>query len=185
MSNLTLPKFGNSPETLTPRVRHVLPVIRREVLPITLQISTASKKENLLATVIGALLGAIVPVMVFAVSHKLPALYSSAEQLKFYFLLGICLGGCAFSFKSVYQWGHLAFQQDNLKAIGFSLLLEGCLIMSGLEASLAWLGWVALAYLMAINAISAGCAIACEGKSRRQAQRDLEPIVKKVRKPAK
>lgn len=155
-------------------------------IPITVQIATALHKQNRLATALGALLGGIVPVMVFHVSHDLPGLPVTCFQ--FYFLLGMAIGGCMFSAKSVYQWGFLAFNRDKMKAVAFALLLEGMLIMSGMRDTtvMHWLGYVALAYLVMVNAINSGCGIACEGKSAKQlARATIAPTVKGSKRKTK
>ena len=132
-------------------------------VPITVQLQIALRKGNRLATAIGAILGTVVPVMVYSVTHKLPSL--TFDNPAFYVLLVMALGGCFFSMKSVIVWGRMAFQGDNLKAISFALLLEGMLVMSGMLPDQAWLGYAALAYLAFINAVSSGCSIALEARS--------------------
>lgn len=144
-------------------------------VPITMQLVIASRKGNRLATAIGAFLGTVVPVMTYAVTHKLPSLQYT--EFSFWVLLIMAIGGCSFSMKSVIVWGKLAFQQDTLKAISFALLLEGMLIMSGLLPDMCWLGYAALIYLCTINAINAGCSIALEAKRFSSSER--KPLPKK------
>ena len=133
-----------------------------KAVPIPVQLRLATQKGNRLATAIGAILGTVVPVMVYAVTHKLPSL--SYTEPAFYVLFIMAAGGCYFSMKSVIQWGALAFSGDKVKAVAFALLLEGMLVMSGMLPDMAWLGYASLAYLALINAISAGCSIALQTK---------------------
>jgi hypothetical protein len=131
-------------------------------IPVTVQIKIAARRENMLAATIGAVLGTVVPVMVYAVTHKLPSLQYT--ELSFWVLMLMAIGGCYFSMKSVIVWGTSAFQNDKKKAVAFALLLEGMLIMSGMLPDMAWLGYASLGYLCFINALSAGCSIAMEAK---------------------
>jgi protein-S-isoprenylcysteine O-methyltransferase Ste14 len=148
------------------------------LVPITVQLRIAAQKGNRLATAIGAILGTVVPVMVYAVTHKLPSL--GFTEPAFYVLFIMAIGGCYFSMKSVIVWGKLAFQGDSIKAVAFALLLEGMLVMSGMLPDMAWLGYASLAYLCLINAISAGCSIALEAKTYNREQAATMP-----RKPVK
>lgn len=138
-------------------------------VPITEQLTIACRKGNRIATGIGAVLGTVVPVMVYAVTHKLPSI--ALTDPAFYVLLVMAIGGCYFSMKSVIVWGKLAFQGDSIKAVAFALLLEGMLVMSGMLPDMAWLGYASLAYLCLINAISSGCSIALEAKAYNSARR--------------
>ena len=132
-------------------------------IPITIQLQIATRKGNRLAAALGAVLGTVVPVMVYAVSHKLPAL--EMGTFTFWFLGLMMVGGCYFSMKSVICWGTLAFEKDRVKAVAFALLLEGMLVVSGVVPDLDWLGAAALIYLCLINAVSCGCSIAVESKN--------------------
>lgn len=131
-------------------------------IPVTRQLQLATQKENRLAVGIAALMGCVVPLMVGFVSHALPAIWKAQGIYSptFWMLVAMCAGGCAFSFKSVYQWGVLAFS-DRAKAVGFAFLLEGMLVMSGTveTTTLQVLGYVAQAYLVLINAISCGTSL--------------------------
>lgn len=149
-------------------------------VPIIEQLRIASVKGNRLATAVGAILGTVVPVMVYAVTHKLPSL--PLDSVAFYVLLIMAIGGCYFSMKSVIVWGTLAFQGDKVKAVAFALLLEGMLVMSGMLEDMAWLGYAALGYLALINAISAGCSIALESKKYNSARRKSAPRKKSPKK---
>jgi len=143
-------------------VRHMQQLTPRHI-PITVQLQIAARRGNRLATLIGAIMGTVVPVMVFAVTHKLPQLQYT--EFTFWMLSVMMVGGCYFSMKSVIVWGKLAFQQDKVKAVAFALLLEGMLVISGTLPDMSWLGYAALGYLCLINAVSCGCSIAVEAKS--------------------
>jgi len=144
-----------------------------KIVPIIEQLNIAGRKGNRLATAIGAILGTVVPVMTFAVTHKLPSL--AFTDPAFYVLSIMAIGGCFFSMKSVIMWGQMAFNQDKFKAIAFAILLEGMLVMSGMVPDMAYLGWAALAYLSLINAISAGCSIAMQSKEWTRERRQGMP----------
>jgi len=95
-----------------------------------------------LATFVGAILGAFVPVAVyFTVHHDLAdgQLWKPATVL--------VAGGLAFSAKTVFQWTREAFA-CSWKAAGFTVLVEGVLTFSHVPA----LGYAALALLAVVNA---------------------------------
>lgn len=116
------------------------------------QVRIALSKQFRLATTIGCLLGAIVPLATFAIIHiELSATedwYTQPELL-------IVVGGLIYSARTVYQWGKLAFSSW-AKAAGFTLLLEGVMTLS----SQGWLATLALIYLCLINAIATGVTLA-------------------------
>lgn len=149
-------------------------------LPIVNQIQIALAPVNRLGSIIGFLLGSIVPLMVFVVSHEIPKIYLERNWGGFALLTFIALGGCAVSFKSVYSWCALAFHGDRFKAAGFVTLIEGAMLASGMIHDIAWIGWIALVALMSINAISAACSIACQSKEYRKTNRRV--IVKSKKK---
>lgn len=135
-------------------------------LPIPAQLKIAFSKNNIVPTALGAILGSVVPIMVYSVSHEIPAVIQEKNYLVGSGLSLLAIGGCYFSFASVMKWGNLAFN-DKTKAVSFAVLLEGMLIMSGIHSPLAWLGIVALSFLALINAISAGCTITLTQKEYR------------------
>jgi hypothetical protein len=95
------------------------------------------------------LLGGFVPLASFFVAHfELSAITPLYTQRALY----LVLGGLAYSAKTVWQWGTLAFQ-NGFKAFGFVVLLEGVMVTS----HILWLSIAALVYLMAINGIATGC----------------------------
>ena len=78
-------------------------------------------------------------------AHAITPLYTQKA-------LYLVLGGLAYSAKTVWQWGTVAFQ-NAFKAFGFVVLLEGVMVTS----HILWLSITALVYLMAINGIATGC----------------------------
>jgi hypothetical protein len=113
---------------------------------IIAQIRTAAR--NPLPSLIGALLGALVPAATFTVGHHELTSWTEPKAL-------IVLGGLVFSALTVFRWGRLAFGSA-VKAFGFVVLAEGVMTFCSTE----WLSMVALGYLVMINAIATGCAIA-------------------------
>jgi VIT1/CCC1 family predicted Fe2+/Mn2+ transporter len=113
------------------------------------QVRIALRPRNRLATFLGFLLGGFVPLASFFVAHfELSAITPLYTQRALY----LVLGGLAYSAKTVWQWGTLAFQ-NGFKAFGFVVLLEGVMVTS----HILWLSIAALVYLMAINGIATGC----------------------------
>jgi VIT1/CCC1 family predicted Fe2+/Mn2+ transporter len=116
---------------------------------IVAQVRLALAAENRLATLLGALLGALVPVATFAVAHV--ELAGDWRQP----LAILVAGGLLYSATTVYQWGRLAFGSW-YKALGFAVLIEGVMTFS----TVGWLSAVALGYLACINAIATGATLA-------------------------
>lgn len=115
------------------------------------QVRTALRKEHLLATVIGMLLGAIVPLATFAVAHNELTFEPGVPDPRAL----LVLGGLVFSARTVYVWGRLALGSP-LKAAGFTVLIEGVMVGS----AQTWLAILALVYLCLINAIATGVTLA-------------------------
>ena len=102
-------------------------------------------KSQWLATGIGGIIGAIVPVLVYRIAHyhveATPALWL------------IVAGGLLFSASSVYGWGIKLFGQW-YKAGGFTLLIElSTVFVEG------WESYVALSVLCLINAVNMAHAL--------------------------
>jgi hypothetical protein len=140
------------------------------------QLELAVRAENRLSTGIAALMGFVVPLSVYSVTHELPNVYAQHGWISFPFLFLCILGiaGCVFSAKSVYQWGILVFA-DKFKAAGFAVLLEGILSASGIVSESLWfkvLGMISLAYLMLINAINCGTNIILSNKEFQREMRE-------------
>lgn len=123
------------------------PVIAERVGVVD-QVRVACSRRHRLATVFGCLIGAIVPFAIFCVAHSELKSWTDPKAL-------LVLGGLAYSARTVYQWGRLAFE-SGLKALGFTVLLEGIMVTSSQQ----WLAITVLVYLCAINAIATGVTLA-------------------------
>lgn len=103
-----------------------------------------------LPLVIGALLGALVPIATYTVGH------AELGEAGWCSLSGaIVVGGLGFSAITVYKWGRRAFG-GAVKAVGFVVLSEG--VMSFSHST--WLSLVVLGFLVAINAVANGATLA-------------------------
>lgn len=109
-------------------------------------------RRHPLAAVVGAALGALVPIATYTVAHL--ELHGWRDPRA-----ALVAAGLLFSAKTVWQWGRQAFACP-YKATGFVLLTEGVMVTSGIQ----WLSQLALAYLIGINAIATACLIAHEDK---------------------
>lgn len=107
------------------------------------------------ATLIGALVGGLVPWFARTLAHdQLPAAWSSGNTGLAMVMLAVVLGCALFSAITVYKFGRATFG-DVRKALGFVLAIEGVMLVStGVTSN------VALAVLIAINALANGAAIA-------------------------
>jgi len=126
------------------------------------QIRTAFRSGNLVALIVGAMLGALVPITTFTTAHYVLDVPGSWATDASYDLLMqpatyIVAGGLLFSAYSVVGWTARAFN-STAKAIGFTVLIEGAMTF----LDVPWLSWVCLAYLVGINAIVAGCSLAVD-----------------------
>lgn len=131
------------------------------------QVATAIRPQNRLAAALGALLGGFVPVASYVVAHHETDLAAPLwSQAGTWFVLG----GLCYSALTVYQWARRAVGHS-VKAAGFVLLLEGVMVAS----STTWLGLVALAYLVAINAVATACSLALERRSVRAPRARRQP----------
>ena len=108
-----------------------------------------------LAALVGGLVGAIVPLLVYRIAHyhagATPALWL------------IVAGGLLFSASSVYGWGLKLFGGAWYKAGGFTLLIElSTVFVQGWESKLA------LAVLILINAVNMAHALVVGNKAARK-----------------
>jgi hypothetical protein len=120
-------------------------------LGVVEQVRAALHPKARLATLLGALLGGFVPVATYLLAHHEAV---SEDRLHAGLAALLVLGGLCFSAKTVYAWGHLAFQSGG-KSLGFVVLMEGTMVVSREPR----LGLAALAYLVGINAIATGCTL--------------------------
>lgn len=132
---------------------------------ITDRFRSALLPHNILATAIGSVIGAAVPVAVHhLVRYELDTALPLYEQPKAY----LVLAGLAFSGLSVYGIARDVFQSA-AKALGFVVLLEGTMALASAPA----LSWAMLGILVVINAVSASVALANEQReSRREARKE-------------
>lgn len=121
---------------------------------------------NPLPLLIGALLGALVPVATFTVGHaELGAAgWASVPGV-------IVVGGCLFSAITVYKWGRRAFDSA-FKALGFVVLSEGVMTFSHVP----WLSMVVLGFLVAINAVANGSNLAIAHLDAERVRRAAEAV---------
>jgi hypothetical protein len=107
------------------------------------------------ATLIGALVGGLVPWFARTLAHvQLPAVWSAGGHGLALVMLVVVLGCAVFSGLTVYKFGRATFS-DTRKALGFTLAIEGVMLVSTGATSA-----VALAVLILINALANGSAIA-------------------------
>lgn len=123
------------------------------VVDIVTQLETAIRRPQ--ATLIGALVGGLVPWFARTLAHQeVPAAWHAGNHGLALAMVGVVLGCALFSALTVYKFGHAVFG-DPRKAIGFTIALEGVMLVSHGTTSA-----VALAVLVAINALANGAAIA-------------------------
>lgn len=133
------------------------------------QIRVACSREHRLATIIGALIGAIVPLATFVLAHYEVSLrldLSGSPDVRGL----IVLGGLVFSMRTVIEWGRMALG-SSAKAIAFAVLLEGVMVLS----SHTWLAVIALVYLAGINAIATGVTLARGAAALSKRDEDVTP----------
>jgi len=107
------------------------------------------------ATLIGALVGGVVPWFARTLAHQeVPSAIAAGHGALAALMIAV-VGGCAiFSGLTVYKFGRATFN-DARKALGFVLAIEGVMLVSQGATSA-----VALAVLIAINALGNGASIA-------------------------
>ena len=107
------------------------------------------------ATLIGALVGGVVPWFARTLAHvEVPAAWAGGHRALVAIMIAVVLGCACFSALTVYKFGRATFGCSR-KALGFVLAIEGVMLVSqGVTST------VALAILIAINALANGSAIA-------------------------
>ena len=126
--------------------------IRTSHLNAVTQVRQALQPGNRLATFLGFLLGGFVQLASYMVAHYE---VTSGAPLWSQRAVYLVLGGLAYSARTVWQWGVIAFRSA-FKSVGFVVLLEGVMVTS----HIAWLGVLALVYAVAINGIATACNLA-------------------------
>lgn len=91
--------------------------------------------------IVGLFVGSLIPVATFCMAHFQTGWIGHA----------LVLAGLVFSAPTVYEWGVAAFK-SKVKAVGFVILMEGIMVL----ASVPYLPFVCLAYLVGINAYQTG-----------------------------
>lgn len=146
---------------------------RSATTDVVTQLECAARNPH--AALIGAVIGGLVPWFGRTLAHEeIPSTWSAGSHGFAAVMIAVVLGCACFSAISVYKFGRAAFG-DSKKALGFVLALEGVMLVShGVTSG------VALAVLIAINAIANGSVIAlsrdatkrrCEADARRAATR--------------
>ena len=120
---------------------------------VVTQLEVALRRPQ--ATLIGALVGGLVPWFARTLAHdQLPATWSAGNTGLAMVMLAVVLGCAVFSAITVYKFGRATFG-DTRKALGFVLAIEGVMLVStGVTST------VALVVLILINALANGAAIA-------------------------
>ena len=105
------------------------------------------------ALLIGGLVGGLVPWFARTLAHdQLPTAWSSGAHGLALLMLAVVLGCACFSAITVFKFGRATFS-DTRKALGFTLAIEGVMLVSqGITSG------VALAVLILINALEIGRA---------------------------
>jgi hypothetical protein len=131
-------------------------------ISITEQITRAFKKKNRLPFGIGAAMGSFVPIAIFCLTQYTMGVSHDiiAGVQEYPWLMGLIFGGCIFSAKSVFQWSRAAFAKDWVKAAGFVIILEGCMVL----APILTLKIIAGLFLILINAFASGSSVLLEKK---------------------
>jgi hypothetical protein len=139
---------------------------RSATTDIVTQLECAFKNPH--AALIGALIGGLVPWFGRTLAHdQIPAAWSTGNQALVLTLVAVVLGCALFSGLSVYKFGKAAFG-DSKKALGFTLALEGVMLVSTGATSA-----VALGVLILINAVANGSVIAL-ARDATQRQRNAD-----------
>lgn len=122
-------------------------------LSILDQIKTAAC--NPLAVALSLIPG-FIPFVIFTIAHdELPV---ETEMWRIVGMWAIIVGGCAFSFKSVFQWLRVFCQGDALKGAGATVLIELAMTIPHDTA----LTHTALGLPMGINVVASACSLAME-----------------------
>ena len=139
----------------TPKVRKPAEPIDFSTLGVVGQVRIALRPTNRAAMALGMLLGGIVPTCAYLIGHGAIDFSSNILcQFSTYFVIGALL----FSAPTCYTWCQRAFH-SGMKAAGWVLLIEGVMV-APLPDYLHPLSWIALGYLVGINAIATGCSLA-------------------------
>src|ERR1700751_6181772 len=126
---------------------------RSATVDIVSQLECAIRRPQ--ATLIGALVGGLVPWFARTLAHEeVPAAWSAGNYGLAVIMIVVVAGCAVFSGVTVYKFGRSVFN-DTRKALGFVLAIEGVMLVSHGATSV-----VALAVLILINAVGNGSGIA-------------------------
>lgn len=143
---------------------------------VVTQLECAVKNPH--AAAIGAVIGGLVPWFGRTLAHEqVPAAWSGGHHGLAIAMLVVVLGCTCFSGISVFKFGRAAFG-DSKKALGFVLALEGVMVVAhGVTSA------VALAALVAINAVANGSVIAlARDATRRRREADARRAETRARR---
>jgi hypothetical protein len=129
------------------------------------------------AALLGAVIGGMVPWFARTLAHdEIPGTWSDGSHTLAAIMVAVVLGCAVFSALTVYKFGRAAFG-DARKALGFVLALEGVMLVSHGSTST-----VALALLIAINALANGSVIAlAHDATRRREEADARRSATRAR----
>lgn len=144
------PVPDTSPSSRPRAIRRPAP--QAEDLGVVSQIKRAFSPRNRLASAIGLLAGAIVPVSIYQLSHgeAMPLTRDPSSWVPW----ALVLSGLVYSGHTVFSWARMALGGP-VKAFAFAALLEGVMVLSHTP----WLRLTVLGYLVAINAVGSACRL--------------------------
>lgn len=150
---------------------------RSATVDIVTQLECAIRRPQ--ATLIGALVGGLVPWFARTLAHEeVPHAWSAHRTLAMV-MIAVVIGCAIFSGLTVYKFGCATFG-DKRKAIGFVLAIEGVMLVSQGATST-----VALVVLILINALANGSSIALarDATCRRKEADDRRAATRRARRP--
>ena len=130
-------------------------VLQMKHMGVLDQVSQATKKNNRLAFVIGALLGGFIPIASYTICH--------VECPTKPVLWVLVAAGFSYSAFTVFQWARVAFKHP-AKAGGFVILTEGILLFSDIR----WLSITGLVILVIINGIATATNLIADRRQSRK-----------------
>lgn len=119
------------------------------------QMRTAKRHPT--ASVLGGALGGFVPIAAYTIVHQ--ELRRSGHWDLWQPIAPVVAACLLFSVRTVWQWGHQSFR-EGFKASCLVVAIEGVMVFSATPL----LCMVALAYLVAINAIATACTLVAEDR---------------------
>lgn len=114
-------------------------------------------RRHPMASALGGALGGFVPIAAYTIVHH--ELRRSGAWNLWQPVAPVVAACLLFSVRTVWQWGHQSFR-EGFKASCLVVAVEGVMVFSATPL----LCLVALAYLVAINAIATACTLVAEDK---------------------